>query len=188
MIDFGFLEVQAVYISGNIRRPFEYYIADPSSRSNMTWTGKPNYPKPDYLSSSRKRLVPQLLYKGGILNSWVKKQAVVLQEHFFDTLPEIPTVKAEDADMAWFLLQLQKDKASGRFRLVHKDTVYTKFTPALNSISTPKPGEIGDFIELLQGKLDEKLNENPPETHTIAEIPCNRSRVCRNSTYLPPSQ
>lgn len=60
VIDFGSLEVQAVYISGNIRRPFEHYMQDPARNANMDWTGAPNYPRPDYLSSSRKRLVHHL--------------------------------------------------------------------------------------------------------------------------------
>jgi len=30
VLDFGALEVQAVYIPGNIRRPFEYYLANPT--------------------------------------------------------------------------------------------------------------------------------------------------------------
>jgi len=86
--DFGTVEVQAVYISGNIRAPFEYYMGAPMKRQNLNWQEKPNYPKPDYLSSSRKRLIPQVLYKGGILKTWGKKQAVVLQKRFFQTLPE----------------------------------------------------------------------------------------------------
>ena len=70
ILDFGALEVQAVYISGNVRDPFEYYIKSPKTRKTMDWTKMPNYPRPDYLSSSRKRLAPQLLFKGGILHSW----------------------------------------------------------------------------------------------------------------------
>ena len=53
--DFGALEIQAVYISGNIRRPFERYMQDPRNQHDMDWTGETNYPRPDYLSSSRKR-------------------------------------------------------------------------------------------------------------------------------------
>jgi len=53
IIDFGALEVQGVYISGNVRNPFEYYMADPSGQAEMDWRGKANYPRPDYLSSSR---------------------------------------------------------------------------------------------------------------------------------------
>ena len=56
--DFGALEVQAVYISGNVRNPFEQYMQAPANRANMDWTEQPNYPRPDYLSSSRKRLAP----------------------------------------------------------------------------------------------------------------------------------
>ncbi len=64
VIDFGAIEVQAVYISGNIRRPFEHYMENPKAHENMNWRGEPYFPRPDYLSSSRKRLAPQLLYKG----------------------------------------------------------------------------------------------------------------------------
>lgn len=71
--DFGALEVQAVYISGNVREPFECYMKNPKVRAKMDWSTQPNYPRPDYLSSSRKRLAPQLLFKGGILHSWGKK-------------------------------------------------------------------------------------------------------------------
>ncbi len=65
--DFGSLEIQAVYISGNVREPFKHFIEDPEGRSSMDWSKEPNCPRPDYLSSSRKRLAPQLLFKGGIL-------------------------------------------------------------------------------------------------------------------------
>ena len=83
--DFGALEVQAVYISGNVRDPFEYFMKDSKGRASMDWTKEPNYPRPDYLSSSRKRLAPQLLFKGGILHSWQKKIAVALDKSFFAT-------------------------------------------------------------------------------------------------------
>lgn len=66
--DFGALEVQAVYISGNVREPFAHYMADCRANSNMDWSLQPNSPRPDFLSSSRKRLAPQLLYKGGIIH------------------------------------------------------------------------------------------------------------------------
>lgn len=106
--DFGSLEVQAVYISGNVRNPFEYYMKDPKRRAKMEWDGA-NYPRPDYLSSSRKRLAPQLIYKGGILKAWGKKQAVALHKEFYGTLPDLPEVAAEKAEIAWFLYDLVKN-------------------------------------------------------------------------------
>jgi hypothetical protein len=46
------------------------------------------------------------------------------------------------------------------------DEVYTEFQPSLIKITTSSPGKVGDFIKLLQGKLDEQL-ETPPINKTI---------------------
>lgn len=167
--DFGTLEVQAVYISGNIRAPFEYYMSAPVKRQNLDWRGKTNYPKPDYLSSSRKRLIPQMFYKGGILKTWGKKQAVVLQKRFFQTLPKMPTVPVEKADVAWLLYELKPNPQENRFSLVQEEVVYTEFGPALDRIITPEPGNIKNFIEVLQEKLDKQMDENPPDAPTLTD-------------------
>ena len=73
----------------------------------MDWSNEPNYPRPDYLSSSRKRLMLQLLFKGGILHSWKKKSVVVLNKGFFDTLPPLKRVSPKDAEIAWFISDLK---------------------------------------------------------------------------------
>jgi hypothetical protein len=167
--DFGALEIQAVYISGNVRDPFEHYIKAPAERTNMDWSAQPNYPRPDYLSSSRKRLAPQLLFKGGILNTWGKKIAVALSKGFFDTLPRLKRVPKARADIAWFIYELEMKKGKHehrRFVLTKVDEVYTEFQPSLIKITTSLPGKVGDFIKLLQGKLDEQL-ETPPINKTI---------------------
>jgi hypothetical protein len=84
----------------------------------MNWSKEPNYPRPDYLSSSRKRLAPQLLFKGGILHGWKKKIAVALNKNFFDTLPEMRRVSRSKADIAWLIydLELIKDRKQGAGR------------------------------------------------------------------------
>ena len=168
--DFGALEIQAVYISGNVREPFEYFMKDPKGRASMDWSKEPNYPRPDYLSSSRKRLAPQLLFKGGILHNWQKKIAVALNRSFFATLPKLKKVPKAKADIAWFIydLELVKEKGhdSGRYSLMKVDEVYTEFEPALLSITTASPGKVDDFIKLLQEKLDEQI-ETPPVNKTI---------------------
>jgi len=171
IVEFGSLEVQAVYISGNIRSPFEYYAESPGKRRDFNWQGKPNYPKPDFLSSSRKRLVPQILYKGGILKSWNKKQAIALQKNFFETLPELPEVEKDKADLAWLLYDLKFDAKNKKYKLYKTKTVYTQFAPALDKIIIPQPGDVNDFIQILQNKLDEKLEGHPPDTETLRDIP-----------------
>jgi hypothetical protein len=169
--DFGALEVQAVYISGNVRNPFEHYMKDPKAHANMDWSTQPNYPRPDFLSSSRKRLAPQLLFKGGILHSWQKKTAVALNRSFFETLPRLARVSKSKADIAWLIydLQLAKEDGQEKLRLRKVDEVFTEFEPSLMSITTPAPGRIDDFVKLLQEKLDEQM-ETPP-TNTMIEKP-----------------
>ncbi|MEW5869547.1 MAG: NotI family restriction endonuclease [Chloroflexota bacterium] len=170
VIDFGALEVQAVYISGNIRNAFEYYMQDPAERHSMTWEG-PYYPRPDYLSSSRKRLAPQLIYKGGILNQWGKKLSVVVDRHFFSSLPPLPETTPEEADIAWLVYDLTVDQAQNRYRLTKDRVVYTAFSPALETITRAEAGSVDAFMEHLQHKLDEKLeNGYPPDAPTLADF------------------
>jgi len=168
---FGALEVQAVYISGNVRSPFEHYIKNPSQRMRMDWRHKPNYPRPDYLSSSRKRLAPQLIYKGGILNSWRRKTAVALNRGFFNTLPKFTQVPVADAEIAWMVYDLRHDKHQNRYVLDRYKTVYTKFDKSLKQLTQSEAGREGDFLEHLQEKLDEKLESvNPPDAPTLDAI------------------
>lgn len=170
IVDFGAVEVQAVYISGNIRNTFEYYLKDPKSRHDMTWQG-PYYPRPDYLSSSRKRLAPQLIYKGGILNTWGRKMAVVVDRSFFSTLPQLPEIEPDKADIAWLVYDLTIEPSLNRYNLTSYKSIFTAFTPALEIITTADAGLVENFIEHLQHKLDEKLeNGYPPDAPTLTEF------------------
>jgi len=125
-------------------------MKDPIGRAAMDWSTQPNYPRPDYLSSSRKRLVPQLLFKGGIFHTWQKKTAVALNKGFYDTLPPMESVEKEDAEIAWLIydLELIEDCEQKRYRLKKIDEVFTEFEPALFTITTPLPGRIEDFMNL----------------------------------------
>lgn len=168
LIDFASLEVQGVYISGNIRNPFEEYLQ--KATKSFKWPVGYNYPKPDYLSSSRKRLIPQMLYKGGIFQSWKKKQTVALQKCFFETLPNLPTTTKSKADIAWFLYDLEYNKSLKENNLVLAEIVYTEFEPALLRVTRPEPGNISDFVNLLQNRLDEHLDKNPPDAPSLKDI------------------
>ena len=168
ILDFASLEVQAVYISGNVRNPFAYYMQDPIEHVHMDWTKKRNYPRPDYLSSSHKRLAPQLIYKGGILHAWKKKMAVAVDSNFFNTLPLIDQVPANEAEMAWLIYDLVRDSQQNRYQMALSRTVYTTFSVALEKITRAEAGNVQDFVEHLQEKLDEKLeNNNSPDAPTL---------------------
>jgi hypothetical protein len=170
VVDFGALEVQAVYISGNIRTAFEYYMENPETRHDMSWEGQ-HYPRPDYLSSSRKRLAPQLIYKGGILNQWGKKLAVAVDNSFFSTLPTLPEAPLT-ADIAWLVYDLTLDPVRDRYALTKRQSVMTAFSSALEVITTAEAGSVNDFVEHLQQKLDEKLeNGYSPDAPTLTQFP-----------------
>lgn len=168
--DFGALEIQAVYISGNVRKPFEYYMQDPAGRATMDWKNKDYWPGPDYLSSSRKRLAPQLIFKGGILHTWKKKTAVALDAGFFATLPDLKQVSQERAEIAWLVYDLELDRANNSYVLRKKQTVYTEFEASLEQITRSEAGDVSSFINVLQEKLDEKLNATPPDTKTLDQL------------------
>jgi hypothetical protein len=146
--DFGSLEIQAVYISGNVRQPFAQYMSDRETNKNMVWT-ETNV-RADYLSSSRKRLAPQMLYKGAIFQAWKKKQVVALHRTFYATLPELPEVDRNEADIAWLIYDLEFIQEQNRYQLVAEQTIYTQFGPALQKITTPEVGSIQKFVVTAQ--------------------------------------
>lgn len=168
--DYGSLEVQAVYISGNIRQAFAHYMENPAGRHDMDWRGQPNYPRPDFLSSSRKRLAPQLLSKGGILNSWGRKMAVALDIRFYNTLPVLEEVDQAEADIAWFVYALVPDTGQNRNRLALHKTVYTKFEAALLSITHFEAGNETLFLQRLNAKAQKARkakNDNALSERTL---------------------
>ncbi len=160
IVDFGAIEVQSVYISGNVRRPFAHYMQDRVNHAQMEWSS--TNVRADYLSSSRKRLIPQIIYKGKIINAWKKKTAIVLHENFYKTLPELPTVEPENAEVAWLIYGLDLNSTTNQYHLDLRETIYTRYQPSLDKITTPPIGKINEFINLLQDKLDDKLNEGEP--------------------------
>ena len=154
VLNFGTLEVQAVYISGNLTGPFTAYLENLTP--DFSWTQAFKYPNPDYLSSSRKRLIPQIIAKGSIIKQWNKKQVVALQTSFYKTLPALPEFDKAESDFAFFLYDLIPDKKIKVFSLELQRIVYTKFASALEQIAKFEAGSISQFTEILQKKLDAK--------------------------------
>ncbi|WP_425146887.1 NotI family restriction endonuclease [Deinococcus sp.] len=134
------LEVQAVYISGNVSNPFSEFMG------GQRWDGS-NPPRPDWLSSSRKRLVPQLAWKGSILHAWNIPVAVCVQLAFWKTMPYLSAVTdvAETfPDMAWVIVDLER---RGRtYQLIHVNTLSSQFETALTA-ATKAPAGSGYLVE-----------------------------------------
>src|SRR5690554_1121351 len=149
--DFGVIEVQAVYISGNVRKPFEYYLKAPQQRHDMIWTE--THVGVDLKSSGPKRLGPQIIQKGKIMEAWGKKMAIVLEEKILTCLPAIEMVSRREAEIAWIIYGLDYDAHTEVYRLKHSGTVYSTYKDTFNALLTSEAGDVQDFYQKLQAKL-----------------------------------
>jgi hypothetical protein len=116
-------------------------------------------------------LAPQLIFKGGIFKAWNKKIVVALNRGFFDTLPPLRGVSPSEADIGWFVYDLVKNKAENRFKLSKCKSVFTKFDESLEKITHSEPGDIAEFVEHLQEKVDEKLDEDDRSDMEVIDAP-----------------
>lgn len=157
IVNFGALEIQAVYTSGNIRDPFQAFISNTDHLYNVPWVGR-NPPRPDWLSSV-KRLIRQITVKGAILNSWNKRMAIALEAQFYQNiwvLDNIANVPPEEAQIGWYLYTLEFTAQKSIYELKLERTIYMNFEAAMERFSSLKAGNINEFTAILQKKLAEK--------------------------------
>lgn len=97
---------------------------------------------------------------------------MALHRRFYDTLPDLPEIAPGQADIAWLVYDLARDPAQNVYNLELDRTVYTLFGPVLERIAVPEPGPVEAFMDLLQERLDEKLDgsANPPDAPTLADL------------------
>jgi hypothetical protein len=67
-------------------------------------------------------------------------------------------VDPSDAEICWMVYDLQKDTDLNKYHLAPHRKVFTKFNESINQITIAKPGDINEFMKLLQSKLDECLD------------------------------
>lgn len=111
------LEIQAVYFSGE-GMSSEFLALEDDSASD------PPFPtairRPDWRSSSAKRLMPQLQIKGPTLRRWGTKLAVAVDRPFFDSVGgsgENPAQSLSEGDVIWLVPELRRFP-DGSHRLV----------------------------------------------------------------------
>jgi hypothetical protein len=99
------IEKQAVYFSGRAMSLDFKDIAD-SKDDSLPFPVKRR--RPDYRSSSAKRLLPQLEVKIKELRNWAKKTAVVVGEDFFAEFgPMIEEPHISTAHLVWFVVKYE---------------------------------------------------------------------------------
>ena len=107
------LEIQAVYFSGKgMQSQFEALREDRGAR--------PPFPnaqrRPDWRSSSAKRLMPQLQVKVSTVTRWHSKMAVAVDRPFFDAIggpSASPSHDRNDGDIVWLVPELKREGPGG---------------------------------------------------------------------------
>ena len=111
------LEIQAVYFSGTgMSSEFEALLNDHNE--------SPPFPsairRPDWRSSSAKRLMPQLEIKAPTIRRWGAKLAVGVDRPFFDAIggaSKEPSHDVNEGDIIWLVTRLERTTNNG-LRLV----------------------------------------------------------------------
>ena len=100
------LEIQAVYFSGGgMTNEFEQLRSDGAAVAPMPVSRR----RPDWRSSSAKRLMPQLEVKTPTLRRWGKKLAVAVDWPFFEAIggkSDDPSHDLNDGDIVWLVPKL----------------------------------------------------------------------------------
>lgn len=103
------LEVQAVYFSGKgMPADFTQLLA----HTGIVPPPPTRRRRPDWRSSSAKRLMPQLEVKVPLLRQWGKKLAIALDRPFYEYLggpSATPSQDLNDGDIVWLIPQITSD-------------------------------------------------------------------------------
>jgi len=172
--DFASLEVQSVYTSGNSSRPVNHFLENPEEREFFDWKakveeinrddsqGNTSYVTPDWKSAHRKRLVPQILQKGRILNRWDVPQVIATQEALYEDLgKDFVEVEPADSDLIWLLYDLTLDDEENVYHLTRERVVHTTFNEFQSTFSQDEqPESRSDFEAKLRDSLDEARRFN----------------------------
>jgi hypothetical protein len=154
------LEIQSVYFSGD-RMSIEY---DP-----FTEISPPKVPfpegrrRPDFRSSSAKRLLPQLQTKIPSLRRWGKKMAVVVDEAFFYEMAEMEAVDhISNCDIVWVVVGYERE--GDELHLRKKKVHFTTLENAVLGLTAGKPVARTQFEDRILRRLKAPYVEEYVET------------------------
>ena len=145
------LEIQAVYFSGKgMQSEFER-LQGPSNDIAFPDAVR----RPDWRSSSAKRLMPQLQIKVPTLRRWGAKMAVVVDRQFFDSIggeSSNPSHDLSDGDIIWMVVDVMPTNDGGhRLTRGHWEvlTLERSCEKLLAAETVPRDA----FLQVLKSKL-----------------------------------
>lgn len=148
------LEVQAVYFSGGgMRKDFELLLKSTSIEPPQPTTRR----RPDFRSSSAKRLMPQLEVKAPTLRRWGTKLAVAVDRAFFKEMggpSRCPSKDPNDGDIIWLIPQVTDD-----FRLAEYHFEVLSLEASSKKLLSAETIKRQEFEAALRPKL-ERIGDN----------------------------
>jgi hypothetical protein len=152
-LDWCPVEKQAVYFSGRkMLLEFEAIAASKGDEVPFPLVSR----RPDYRSSSAKRLLPQLETKVPLLRKWAKKMAVVVDDSFFSEFAEIRNEEHITlAEILWFVVsyELKTTHFVLKPQSVHLTTLENSLAGVLAATPIPQP----EFEATVRAKLKTKI-------------------------------
>ena len=150
-LDWFGLEIQAVYFSGQgMRSEFERLL----DASNA-----PLFPnavrRPDWRSSSAKRLMPQLQIKVPTLRRWGSKMAVLVDRPFFNAIGGASTNPSQDladGDIIWMVVDMTTDSGTTH-RLVRGHWEVLTLEASCDKLLAAETIQRDAFLSVLRRKL-----------------------------------
>ncbi len=142
------LEIQAVYFSGN------GMLADFELLRDSTDIEPPEptaLRRPDWRSSSAKRLMPQLQVKGPTLRRWGTKLAVAVDLPFFEAIggpSDDPSQDLNDGDIVWLVPKVTED-----YQLVEHHWEVLSLEASSDRLLSAKAIKRQEFEDALRTKL-----------------------------------
>ena len=142
------LEIQAVYFSGEgMKKDFEVLCHDTGRLPPMATEVR----RPDWRSSSAKRLMPQLEVKTPTLRRWGTKLAVAVDVPFFESIGGVsrcPSHDLNDGDIIWIVMQV-----SDRYELESVHWEVLSLDASSKKLLAARPVKREEFEETLRSKL-----------------------------------
>ena len=151
-LDWYGLEIQAVYFSGP-------GMASEFTQLQVDQNINPPYPKsvrrPDWRSSSAKRLMPQLQVKVPTLRRWGSKMAVAVDQPFFESIGgPSPSYSRDlgDGDIIWLVPRLRRQE-DGMYLLEQGHWEVLTLESSSEKLLAAKTIQRHDFETILRSKL-----------------------------------
>jgi len=146
------LEIQAVYVSGKAMGTYFQSLLNDDLAA-------PPFPdatrRPDWRSSSAKRLMPQLQIKVPTIRRWGSKIAVAVDRPFFEAIggpSDEPKQDLGDGDIIWLVPKLHR--IGNRFKLLRDHWEILTLEDSSDKLLASETISQQQFVKVLRSKLE----------------------------------